>query len=94
MVLASRDPKSVAVAVTPILDSFAVPKTPFSNGNLAPATIKPTAKESKQCNRSLPELEDEELRIRQDATLPKKERLRKLHEVWKLQLAVMGKYSA
>jgi hypothetical protein len=94
MVLASRDPNSVVVTVAPVVESSMAPKPSVSTETLASSAIKSTEVESKQAKRSLPQLEDEELRIRQDTTLPKAERLRKLHEVWKLQLAVMGKNSA
>jgi len=94
MVLASKDPNAVVVAMAPVVEPSIAPKPSVSTETLASSAIKPTAKESKQGKRSLSELEDEELRIRQDTALPKAERLRKLHEVWKLQLAVMGKHCA
>jgi hypothetical protein len=40
--------------------------------------------------KTLRELEAEELQIRKDSSLTKKERMRRLHEVWKLQREVMA----
>lgn len=44
--------------------------------------------------KTLAELEAEELRIRKDASLSKSERMKKLHEIWKQQLAVTGRKAA
>ena len=47
--------------------------------------------ETKSPRKRLVELETEELRIRKDPNLTKKERMEKLREIWKRQLEVMGK---
>jgi len=47
--------------------------------------------EAKSPRKRLVELETEELRIRKDPNLTKKERMEKLREIWKRQLEVMGK---
>jgi hypothetical protein len=61
----------------------------------APAVAQVAANESasatKSPRRKLIELEAEELRIRKDPSLDKKQRMQKLREIWKLQLEVMGK---
>jgi hypothetical protein len=90
MILASRDAHSVAVAAAPPAEPSVPAAAP------APAIVLAANKalaESKSCKKSLTELENEELRIRQDETLTKPERMRKLHEIWKQQLAAMGKTS-
>ena len=53
-----------------------------------------SAVETKSPRKKLIELEAEELRIRKDQSLSKKERMEKLRAIWKQQLAVMGKKSA
>jgi hypothetical protein len=50
----------------------------------------PAAVPAAPVRRSLRELEAEELRIRGDGSLSRKERLRQLHEIWKLQREVTG----
>ena len=91
VILASRDANSVAVTAPP-------PKEPAVPAATPAPTIVVAANraltESKSSKKSLAELENEELRIRQDETLTKPERMRKLHEIWKQQLAAMGKTSA
>lgn len=52
------------------------------------------AAETKTSGKSLAELENEELRIRNDQSLTKKERMEKLRAIWKQQLAAMGKKDA
>lgn len=58
----------------------------MASNEVAPGTNFP--------RKTLGQLEDEELRIRKDQTLTKKERMQQLREIWKQQLAVMGKTSA
>ena len=53
------------------------------------AALRPA--DPKAAKKALVALEDEELRIRADASLTRAERARKLREVWDKQLAVMGK---
>jgi hypothetical protein len=50
--------------------------------------------ETKPPRKKLIELEAEELRIRKDPALDKKQRMEKLRAIWKLQLEVMGKKTA
>jgi hypothetical protein len=50
--------------------------------------------DNKTPRKKLVELEAEELRIRKDPALDKKQRMEKLREIWKLQLEVMGKKAA
>ena len=64
----------------------------------APAPIVVAANapagEKKTPRKKLIELEAEELRIRKDPALDKKQRMQKLREIWKQQLEVMGKRTA
>ena len=53
------------------------------------AALRPA--DSKATKKALIALEEEELRIRADASLSREERARKLREVWDKQLVVMGK---
>jgi len=57
----------------------------------APVSVAAT---SPSPRRALIALEVEELRIRRDPTLTREERMRQLRDIWKKQLAVMGKTSA
>ena len=57
----------------------------------APVSVAAT---SPSPRRALIALEIEELRIRRDTTLTSEERMRQLRDIWKKQLAVMGKTSA
>ena len=50
--------------------------------------------EKKSPRKKLIELEAEELRIRKDPALDKKQRMQKLRDIWKQQLEVMGKRTA
>jgi hypothetical protein len=94
MILASRDPIQVAVSAPAAGVTPSVPPPSAPSVTAVPGNSQPHAKEAKDAKRSLSDLEGEELRIRQDLTLTKTERMRKLHEVWKMELAVMGKKSA
>ncbi len=102
MILAARDADSVLVAAAPAAPPPpAVDPAPATAPELSPASKAVTvvasndpAGEPKSPRKKLAELEDEELRIRADASLTKAERMRKLREIWKQQLAVMGRASA
>lgn len=100
------EPQSASAAVperpeeTPASASLAPPRTvPPEPGAPAPAlpndssVIRPghdAPVEVVVLKKTLRQLEAEELRIREDASLTRKERLRRLHEVWKQQREVMG----
>lgn len=92
MVLAARDAGSVAAAsVAP------APRPAPPEGR--PAAVRApraskVASAADQSRKSLVELEEEELRIREDANLTKAERMRLLREIWKQQLVVTGKAPA
>ena len=74
-----------------VADSEPAPSPPPAA--IVVAAAQQTA-EAKQPRKKLIELEAEELRIRKDPALDKKQRMEKLREVWKLQLEVMGKKAA
>jgi hypothetical protein len=94
MILAERDPIQIAGSA-PAIGAVPSPRVPAAFPETPVSGISPTSPQhSKDAKHSLAELENEELRIRQDLTLNKAERMRKLHEVWKMELAVMGKKSA
>lgn len=89
-------PKSESrpVAKTASQETVPTPKSPDAV-DVAPAE---TAREvvavvvkTKSPRQKLIELEIEELHIRKDESLTKKERMRKLHDVWQRQLAVIDK---
>jgi hypothetical protein len=100
MILAVRDGSSVVMASaapTPAprpSPSIVVAAAPTP----APAPIVVAANmptgDNKTPRKKLVELEAEELRIRKDPALDKKQRMEKLREIWKLQLEVMGKKAA
>jgi hypothetical protein len=100
MILAVRDGSSVVMASaapTPAprpSPSIVVAAAPTP----APAPIVVAANmptgDNKTPRKKLAELEAEELRIRKDPALDKKQRMEKLREIWKLQLEVMGKKAA
>ena len=60
----------------------------------APAQSAAAAGAAPSPRKALIALEIEELRIRRDPSLTREERMRQLREIWKKQLAVMGKPSA
>lgn len=108
MILAARGDASVPTAASPVAISAPAPTPPddpsvvVADAEPAPspqpaaivvAAAQQTA-EAKQPRKKLIELEAEELRIRKDPALDKKQRMEKLREVWKLQLEVMGKKAA
>ncbi|MEY3479736.1 MAG: hypothetical protein RIQ71_511 [Verrucomicrobiota bacterium] len=98
MLLASRDENSVVVAVAPPTPPPAAPVAAApSFPTPAPAVAAVMASNdavSGSPRKTLVELEDEELQIRNNESLTKKERMQKLREIWKQQLAVMGKKAA
>ena len=101
MLLAARDENSVLIAAAPAAPPPAADPVPATAPGLSPASAAATVVASNEAagapkspRKKLAELEDEELRIRADASLTKAERMRKLREIWKQQLAVMGKTSA
>jgi len=108
MLLASRDADSIVVAELPqpevAAETSPSPEpTPMvvAETETAPApaevvlvTANEAAAETKTPRQKLIELEAEELRIRKDESLTKKERMQKLREIWKQQLEVMGKKAA
>lgn len=89
MLLAARDPSAIPVARIPPPSAPSVPEPAMTF-----ASVEPDSDAESSAGKSLVELEAEELRIRQDASLTRKERMRKLREIWKQQLAVMGKKPA
>lgn len=93
MLLAARDPSAIPVAQVP-----QPPPAPAAPAVPEPAmtfvSVEPGGGVDPPVAKSLVELEAEELRIRKDASLTHKERMRKLREIWRQQLAVMGKKSA
>ena len=68
--------------------------TPPAAQGVAAVAGNDSAPPAASAKKSLRELEAEELRIRKDASLTKEERMRKLREIWKLQLEVSGKKEA
>ena len=103
MLLAARDEGSVlaawetsAPAVSPEVPAPSEQEVVAASATPAPAVVVAAneAAEAKPLGKKLIELEAEELRIRQDPTLDTKQRMRKLREIWKQQLEVMGKKSA
>lgn len=72
-----ESPAASVVASSPETPAFASAPSP-SEVEVAPA------------KKTLRELEAEELEIRKDSSLTKKERMRRLHEAWKLQREVMA----
>lgn len=105
MLLASRDADSIVVAALPEPEAASEPSpSPEpSSAVVAETDSKPgtpevavvaaneAVSEIKSPRKKLIELEAEELRIRKDSSLTKKERMQKLREIWKRQLEVMGK---
>ena len=100
MILAVRDGSSVVMAgaaptpaprPSPSIVVAAAP-TPAPAPILVSANV-PTG-DNKTPRKKLVELEAEELRIRKDPALDKRQRMEKLREIWKLQLEVMGKKAA
>ena len=108
MILAVRGDGSVPTAAPSVATSLPAPAPPAEPSVVVadsePAPSPPHAAivaasaqqmaEAKQPRKKLIELEAEELRIRKDPALDKKQRMEKLREVWKLQLEVMGKKAA
>ncbi|MFM8229671.1 MAG: hypothetical protein ACKOAL_00445, partial [Chthoniobacterales bacterium] len=108
MLLASRDADSIVVAELPqpevAAEASPSPEpTPMvvAETETAPAPAEvvvvaanEAAAETKTPRQKLIQLEAEELRIRKDESLTKKERMQKLREIWKQQLEVMGKKAA
>lgn len=108
MLLASRDADSIVVAELPqpevAAETSPSPEpTPMvvAETETAPAPAEvvvvaanEAAAETKTPRQKLIQLEAEELRIRKDESLTKKERMQKLREIWKQQLEVMGKKAA
>lgn len=99
ILLASRDGTAVVAASAAASNSPAVPspapaaRQPVPVPAAQPVVVANNAAtaDNKTPRKSLAELEDEELRIRNDRSLTKKERMAKLRAIWKQQLAVMGK---
>lgn len=108
MIMAARDEGAVLAAAVPAVQESLAPEASVVTGKTAKTAIEvgaatsPTPAIVVASNKSgsepprkkLFELEEEELRIRSDASLSKKERMQKLREIWKQQLAAMGKSSA
>jgi len=108
MLLASRDADSIVVAELPQPEVAAEPSPSpgpaaivAAETESAPAppevvavAANEAAAETKTPRKKLIQLEAEELRIRKDESLSKKERMQKLREIWKQQLEVMGKKAA
>jgi len=84
----SPEPVSVVAEAAPPPPSPTPSPTP-----VALLASSDSAGETKSPRKKLIELEAEELRIRKDQSLSKKERMEKLRAIWKQQLAVMGKKS-
>ena len=88
--LTSQDAASpgagVAPAPAPVAEVLAVAPAPAPQ----PASGPSVARVEPEPPKTLRQLEAEELRIRADQSLTKKERLRRLHEVWKQQREVMS----
>ena len=99
---APRTTPSISVAAAAVAKSAPSPAAPPQVASAAPsptpapivvaANQKPV--ETKSPRKRLIELEAEELRIRKDPALDKKQRMQKLREIWKQQLEVMGKRAA
>lgn len=108
MILAGRNADSVTVAVEssaplPAEVGSASVTSGGSSEAAAATTVAPPAiviaadavsSGTKSSRKTLVELEAEELRIRNDNSLGKKERMQKLREIWKQQLTVMGRKAA
>jgi len=105
MLLASRDADSIIVAALPEPEAASEPSPSpeppaivVAETESAPAppevavgAANEADSEIKSPRKRLIELEAEELLIRKDSSLTKKERMQKLREIWKRQLEVMGK---
>jgi hypothetical protein len=110
MLLASRDENSVVVAVAAPAPAVSPSPAPVPASSVVAAEAERSAAPvpsvaaelasndavvgSGSPRKTLVELEDEELQIRKNESLTKKERMQKLREIWKQQLAVMGKRAA
>lgn len=98
----SKEAEPASVAAATAEETSPTPETSVVGSSASPETapevvavvVAEAAAGSKSPRKQLIELEAEELRIREDASLTKKERMRKLRDVWQRQLAVMGKKAA
>lgn len=86
-------PAPAAPAEPSIVVAAAEPAPAPTPATIVVAAATQTA-EKKTPRKKLIELEAEELRIRKDPALDKKQRMEKLRAIWKLQLEVMGKKAA
>ena len=84
--LATPPPKPVATPVSSPTPAAA----PIQTVQIAKAAPTPISHEAYQ-SQSLTALENEELKIRADQSISREEKMKKLHEVWTLQLIAMGK---
>jgi len=108
VLLASRDTDSIVVVALPQAETAAntspspepaaIVVAETESAPAAPEIVVVAANEAgaeaKAPRKKLIELEAEELRIRKDSNLTKKERMQKLREIWKQQLEVTGKKAA
>lgn len=88
-----------SATVTPVAATMPAPPTSVPAPAAAPASsiipapvmaTSESATEPVAPKKTLRQLEAEELRIRKDSSLTKKERMRRLHEIWKQQREVMA----
>jgi len=80
-------PKPVAAPAAPVIISGAPPTTKLK---IAAQHSTATVADSSS-KRSLAQLENEEIQIRADQSTSHEEKLRRLHDIWNLQLVAMGK---
>ncbi len=88
MLLAAREGGSI-----PVAQAQAAPEAIPEPEAVIIASLGMPNEKVQPAVKSLAELEDEELHIREDQGLSKAERMRKLREIWQQQLAVTGKKS-